>query len=205
MLLLYQNNIVNSEGFEVSRSNIMLPQMKATMALNQRKIFLYDDVDENSIFECIYYLNRLENMDNKIGSKEPIYIMINSNGGNVYDCLSLISLIEKMKNEGYKIVTVNMGRAFSCGFLLSIVGSERVSYAYSDYMFHDISSIEYGKLNTMIEGIKEMKRLRDKLSGIVMKYTNITKDLLDLWYKNKTDKYFSAEEALEYGIADKIV
>lgn len=180
-------------------------QMKATMALSQRKIFLYDGIDEDSIFECIYYLYRIIDIDKRLEEKQPIYIMINSNGGNVYDCLTLISLIEKMKEDGYKIITVNMGRAFSAGFIISIVGSDRLAYRYSDYMVHDISTLSYGKLQSIKEDMEETERLRHKLYSIIIKYTNITQEELEEWHTKKIDKFFNSEEALKLNIVNKIL
>ena len=207
MFLLYEyiNKPLNSEILKIKENNGVLMQMKANMALNQRKIFLYDGVDEDSIFECIYYLYRIIDIDEKLGEKRPVYIMVNSNGGNVYDCLTLISLIEKMKEDGYEIITVNMGRAFSAGFMISIVGSKRLAYRYSDYMVHDVSSFSYGKLQTMREDIEETERLRDKLYSIIVRYTNITREELEEWHIKKLDKFFNSEEALSLNIVDQVI
>lgn len=49
-------------------------------------------------------------MDNKLKKKEPIELYINSNGGLVTECMSLISLIEQMKEDGYTIITINAGK-----------------------------------------------------------------------------------------------
>ena len=54
--------------------------MRLSLALKQRKIFLKDYVTEDTIFECVYCLHRLMDIDNKVGTKEPIEIYINSNG-----------------------------------------------------------------------------------------------------------------------------
>lgn len=191
--------------FELKSPNMLVPQMRLSLALNQRKIFLYDDVEEDSIFECIYYLNRIIDIDNRTGEKPPIDIFINSNGGSVYDCFSLISMIEKMKDDGYEIRTINAGKAFSAGFIISIVGSKRISYRYSSYMVHDVSTISKGSIQTIVEDIEESKRLREIINGIIYKYTNISKEDLENWQARKIDKFFSAKEALDLKITDEVM
>lgn len=192
------------DEFENTQSFITVPQMKYSLALNQRKVFLYSDITEDSIFECLYYLNKLRYLDTIENSKNPIDIVINSDGGNVYDCLSLISYIEDMKKDGYIIRTINMGRAFSAGFLLSIVGSKRIAYQYSRYMIHDISSISYGKIEAMRENMKELESLKNIVDSIILKYTKLTdEDLKDIYVK-KSDRFFDIFQAEKYGFVDEI-
>lgn len=197
---MIMNNQIDYKEF-----NGLTPQMKSSLAINQRKIFLYDEVEENSIFECIYYLNKLMYIDNVYEEKNPIEILINSNGGSVYDCLTLVSLIEQMKDMGYKIITTNIGRAFSAGFILSIVGSERRSYRFSSYMTHDISTFMCGKLQDIKEDTKETERLRNLINEIIVRYTKIPLKDLEKWQERKLDKYFDAKEALKLGITDMVL
>lgn len=194
-----------SEYIEFKPQNGLVAQMKLSLVLNQRKIFLYDDVSENSIFECIYYLYKLMDMDKRTGEKSPIDIFINSNGGYVDDGLTLISLIEYMKDNGYDITTINMGRAYSMGFMISICGTHRKSYRYGRYMVHDISSCAYGKAQQMQEDIEDMKISRAVLYDIIQKYTSITLEQLTEWQEKKIDKFLSAQELLELKGVDEIL
>lgn len=190
---------------EIIPTNSLLPQMKTALAINQRKIFLYDEVNENSVFECIYYLNKLTDMDNRIGVKLPIDIMINTNGGYVYDGLTLISLIEQLIEDGYNIKTTNIGRAFSMGSIIAICGSERNAYRYSRYMIHDISSGTMGTLTQIHETVEELEHLRTTINDIILRKTKITSNMLEDWQNRKFDKFFNAQEALKYGLTDKII
>lgn len=202
---MFTNNSVISGSNYIKEFNGSSSQMKFSLAINQRKIFLYDEVGESSIFECIYYLNKLMYVDSMYGTKEPIEILINTNGGGVYDCLTLVSLIEHMKDIGYKIITTNIGKAFSAGFILSIIGSERKAYRFSSYMTHNISTFMYGQLQEIKEDSEEMERLKQSLNKIISKYTKITLKDLEKWQERKINKYFNSEEALKYGITDVIL
>ena len=194
-----------SEYMEIKQSNGLISQMKLSLVLNQRKIFLYDEVTDNSIFECIYYLYKLMDMDNMADEKPPIEIYINSRGGYVEDGLTLISLIEYMKDIGYEITTINMGRAYSMGFVLSICGTHRKAYRHARYMVHEVASGTINKLQQMIEDVEEAKILGDTADKIILKYTDISKEELMNWHERKFDKYFSAQELMELKGVDEIL
>lgn len=195
----------DESDFDYQTRLIDKDRMLSQLAFQNRKLMVYDDIDGSSIFRCIYALLRIRDVDKKIGTKEPIDILINSCGGSVYDGLSLISLIENMKEDGYQITTTNMGYALSMGFVISIVGSKRRCYRYATYMHHDVSFMNYGKLASMEENVESMKILRSRADNIVLKYTNMTQDMLDDILNRKLDKYFTAEEALNMGICDEVI
>lgn len=197
--------VCDESDFDYQARIIDKERMLSQLAFQNRKLMVYDGIDDSSIFRCIYSLLRIRDADKKIGTKEPIEIMINSLGGSVYDGLSLISLIENMKDDGYEIITTNMGYALSMGFIISIVGSKRRCYRYATYMHHDISSANYGKLTSMEEEVENMRILRSRADSIVLKYTNLTKDVLDDINDRKLDKYFTAEEALKLNICDEVI
>ena len=199
------SNVRNDADSDFPMKLLDKDRMISQLAFQNRKLMVYDDVDDASMFRCIYTLIRIREADKKLGTKEPIEILINSCGGTVYDGLSLISLIENMKDDGYTIITTNMGYAFSMGFLISIVGSVRKSFRYATYLHHDMSSMNYGKLAFMEEEINDMRILRKRVDDIVMKYTKLTQADLDEINNKKLDKRFTAEEALALKICDEVL
>lgn len=199
------SNVRNDVDSDFPMKLLDKDRMISQLAFQNRKLMVYDDVDDASMFRCIYTLIRIREADKKLGTKEPIEILINSCGGTVYDGLSLISLIENMKDDGYTIITTNMGYAFSMGFLISIVGSVRKSFRYATYLHHDMSSMNYGKLAFMEEEINDMRILRKRVDDIVLKYTKLTQADLDEINNKKLDKRFTAEEALALKICDEVL
>lgn len=181
-------------------------QMRFSMAMNQRIIMLYDDVDDNSMMESIYYLNKLKYMDEKFcDDKKPIEIQINTCGGAVEDGLSLLSLIENMKSDGYHIITTNIGRGYSMGFFLSICGTERRAYRYAKYMYHDVSYGVYGKHGNILEQVEFTEKIQKDMISIATKYTNLSEDFFLDINARKADKYFTAEDMLGIKGVDTIV
>lgn len=180
-------------------------RMLSQLAFQNRKVMIYDEVTDDSMFRAQFELMRIRENDIKLGTKKPIEIYINSYGGSVYDGLSLISLIESMKDEGYEITTINMGYAISMGFIISLVGTYRKAYRYANYMFHDISTYSHGKLETIKQDVVQTENLRNMTTSIILKYTSLTEDYINHVFETKTDKYFNADEALELNICDEVI
>ena len=185
-----------------SSDNSML---RRNLAAKERKIIIYDSINEDSIMEAIYYLHRFRSIDLKRGEKRPIEILINSCGGSVSDGLTLISLIESMKDEGWEINTTNMGYAYSMGFYIGICGTHRYTYRYATYLCHDVSYGCEGNFMEMAEKLRETERLRKILRQITLRYTKLSEEDLDNIFEHKTDKTYSPEDAIALEIADKIV
>ena len=182
-------------------------QMELSLAIDQRKIFINDSITDESIFRYMFYLHKIVEIDVLSGVEEklPIEIYVNTIGGDAYECFSFISYLEFLKDMGYHIITINIGKAFSAGFLISLVGNERKSFRYARYMFHDVSGDTYGSCGTMLADIKEIKYLSKMVKDFVLKYTKIPAKTIEAIYRKKEDKYFNAEEMLKFGAIDEII
>ena len=99
-------------------------------AIENRKIWFNEQVDEQSVTKCIYMLDKIKRNDMILGEKKPITIVMNSPGGYVYQGLMLISHIEGMVKEGYEIITLTGGMSASMSFLIGLCGSKRKAYKY---------------------------------------------------------------------------
>ena len=180
--------------------------MRHNTAMNQRIIYIYDDIDDSSISESIYYLNKIKYMDEKYqNGKRPIELQISTDGGNVTDGLSLIALIESMKQSGYEITTTCVGKAYSMGFLLSICGSIRKAYKYSKYMYHDVSYGIYGKHADVMEYIDYIKMLQSDALDIVTRYTNQPRSFFEDINNRKCNKFFTLDDMIKMNGVDYIV
>jgi len=189
-------------------SDRIIDEMRINSAIRDRRIFLCEEIDRESIFKVIYYLDRLKSIDMKSGTKEPIEIIIDSYGGNCYDTLALCSKIKSMQdNDGYKIITTVHSIAFSGGFWILICGSERRALINSRIMVHNILGGMFGKHQEMIEDLEEVQAIWSKLKELVINNTNISDSKLEEIKKMKYDWYFWGEEAVkdEFNIVDKII
>ena len=131
----------------------------------------------------------------------PIKLHIDSYGGNAYQCLGLMGIIENSKTPIHTIVT---GCAMSAGFLIAITGHKRFAYNQATFMYHQIADAMVGKLKTLEEEVFEARRLQDIIEKHTLTHTKLKANELKDNYEKKKDWYFSAKEALKYGIIDEI-
>jgi ATP-dependent Clp protease protease subunit len=132
----------------------------------------------------------------------PIKIYIDSYGGQVYQCMGLIGIMERCKTPIHTIVT---GVAMSCGFLITIAGHKRFCYPTSTLLYHQVSSVSGGTLKDIEDDVIEIKRLQKWFEDLTIRKTGIKKSRLKEVYKEKIDWYIPAEEALSLHVIDEIL
>lgn len=132
-----------------------------------------------------------------------IKVLLNSYGGYIYDALSLYDMI----NSRSDIVCMCTGKVMSAAtfVLLGFHPDLRIATKNTTFMIHSPSSMTLGKLKEMEDDVTETRRLNKIITDIYLKNTKIPKDLLDKIYKEKLDYYFTAKEALKFGMITKII
>jgi len=183
----------------------ILDEMKMSAALRDRRIFISEEVDRNSMFKACYLLDRLSELDKQDGKKKDIEIIIDSYGGYIYHGLALISKIESLREDGYKIITTVNSVAMSMGFMILLCGSHRQGLRHSRIMCHQPSSASWGTLQDMIEGTEETLALWNRMKELILKYTKITDEQLEDIKSRKYDWFMWSSEALELGVIDEII
>ena len=177
-----------------------------------RTLYFVKQVDQASIAELTKeiieindhdrYLEKLYKLHDIDYNPQPIKIYIDSYGGYVYQCFGLLSVMDRSKTEIHTIVT---GCAMSCGFMMLISGHKRFAHKMSTPLYHQISSVAWGKLKDMEEDVEETKRLQRMLDDKVVEKTNISRKKLKENFDGKFDWFMSSEVALENGVVDEIL
>ena len=186
-------------------------EMITNKALKERTLILNDYVDVESIYKISYYMDRIKKQDDsKNLPKEDriITIELSSGGGSITDGNFLMGKIEKFKEEyGYKIITRVNGYAYSMAFMIFIMGTEREIYRYSDVMIHDASTGMNGYMKAdEINDVNEwFKKDWIKTKKIIIEKTKITDEQLEDMKARKLDWFMESNEALELGVATKII
>lgn len=178
--------------------------------LDRRMLILNKDIDEDvieTVVMQIYKFNDEDSMREELEKNynredNPIQIYINTYGGLTYEMLSIISAIESSKTPVY---TIGLGKIMSAGFGILVAGHSRACQKYSTLMWHQGSTMVSGKFMDIKEGHEENERLQAVVDEILISKTKLTKKHLDDIYNNRSDKYFSAEQALKMGIVDIII
>lgn len=132
----------------------------------------------------------------------PIHLYINSPGGSVVDGLAIV---DTMNTISCPVYTYCVGQCASMGSIFLTSGEKGHRYALpnSRIMIHQVSGGSQGTYEDMKRSINEAGRLNELLAGIIAKTTN--KPLEEVKKDMDRDYFMSAEEALKYGIVDKIV
>ncbi|MBR2695500.1 ATP-dependent Clp protease proteolytic subunit [Candidatus Saccharibacteria bacterium] len=166
--------------------------------LNDRIIFLGEDVNSHTANLVVAQLLFLAHED----PKKPIKLYINSPGGSVYDGLAIIDTMNYVEPI---VETIGIGLQASMGAMLLSSGAKghRFCLENSRIMIHQPSSGTEGKITDQEIMLKEGIFLKKRLAEIFAKNTG--KKLEQVERDMDRDNWMSAEEALNYGIIDKII
>ena len=166
--------------------------------LKERIIFLGSDVNPHTANLIVAQLLFLQNED----PKKDIKLYINSPGGSVYDGMAIYDTIQHIKND---VQTVGIGLQASMGAFLLSSGTKgkRFVLPHSKIMIHQPSSGTRGKVSDMEIDLKESLAIRKLLNEILAKNTG--QKLSQIEKDVDRDYWMTAEEAVAYGIADKVI
>ena len=166
--------------------------------LNERVIFLGEEVNSHTANVIVAQLLHLayENPD------EDIKLYINCPGGSVYDGLAIYDTMNFIKPD---VQTIGIGLQASMGAFLLSAGAKgkRAILPNARVMIHQPSSGTRGKITDQEIDLKEGLLLKEKLAQILAK--NSGQKLEKLKNDMERDYWMSAEEAVEYGLVDKII
>lgn len=133
----------------------------------------------------------------------PIVIHIDSYGGDVYSALTMIAALESIPNQ---IITVAFGKAMSAGALLLAHGHIRYASEHSTLMIHEVSAGAGGHIADMNTQYTNIAQLNDKLLKMLAKRCKIKggAPALKKLYEKDRDLYLTPEQAVKFGLIDKI-
>lgn len=188
------------EEEEVKSKTSKIDQMIDMMLLKQRRVFFSSPVDDQSALEAIRKLWFLEAQD----AGKPILLVINSPGGSVDSGFAIWDQIKMMKSPVTTLVT---GLAASMGSILSLVAGKGKRFAtpHSRIMIHQpaIHGVIRGQATDLEIQAKEILKTRNSIINIYKEATG--KKFEELEKALDRDTWMSAQEAVEFGLIDKIV
>ena len=166
--------------------------------LKERIIFLTGPIDDNIASLICAQILFLESEN----PKKEISFYINSPGGIVW---SGLAIYDTMQYVSSKIMTICIGQAASAGSLLLTAGEKdmRFSLPNSRIMVHQPSGGYQGQVTDIEIQTNEIKKTKVKLNEIYSKHTG--KNIKEISTIMERDKYFSADEAIKFGLIDKII
>ena len=166
--------------------------------LKERIIFLTGPIDDNIASLVCAQLLFLEAEK----PKKEISFYINSPGGIVWSGLAMYDTMQYISS---KIMTICIGQAASAGSLLLTAGEKdmRFSLPNSRIMVHQPSGGFQGQVTDIEIQSKEIIKTKKRLNEIYSKHTG--KDINEIEDIMERDKFFSPDEAIKFGLIDKVV
>jgi ATP-dependent Clp protease, protease subunit len=178
--------------------------------LKDRIVFLNGPVDDHSANLIVAQLLFLESED----SDKDINFYINSPGGAVTSGLSIYDVMQFIKPD---IATYVMGQACSMGSFLAQAGQagKRFVLPEARTMIHRVSSGTRGTSGSVHvqdlqfedakRSFEESVRVNKRLTELYVRHNTANKTYEELFETMKFDTFLSAEEAVAYGLADRII
>ena len=166
--------------------------------LNERIVFLGDQVDDQIANLIVAQLLHLESDD----PDKDVSLYINSPGGSVYAGLAIYDTMQFIKPD---VVTICFGMAMSMGSLLLAGGApgKRFALPNSRILIHQPSGGYQGQSADIEIHAREILDLRRRLDQI---YANHSGQDIDKVHQDMDrDRYFTPDEALDYGLIDRVI
>ncbi len=165
--------------------------------LKDRIIFISGEINDDTaslVISELLYLDSINHND--------ISIYINSPGGSVTSGLAIYDTMKIIKSD---VETIGVGMSASMGAFLLSSGTKgkRCILENAEVMIHEILGGAQGQATEIQIQADRILHLREKLNKLLAKNTNQT--LKKINNDTKRDHYMDAEEAMNYGIVDKIL
>ena len=178
----------------------------------QRVLGLCGDINEETTQEFLagplHYHHACEGPPDEEGIIPllPVDLYISTGGGNVAEMFAIYDVM-RMVREDCPLHTFGIGKVMSAGVLVLAAGTkgERRIGKNCRIMLHRVLTGESGSLHNIHASVKEAEIMERMMFEALVDETNLTMKQVKKIVAKNLDAYFSAEEALEMGIADIIV
>ncbi len=166
--------------------------------LNDRIIVLSDEVNDVTASLVVAQLLYLEGQD----PEKDISFYINSPGGSVTAGLAIYDTMQYIKCD---VSTICMGMAASMGAFLFSAGAKGKRYILpnAEVMIHQPLGGALGQATEILIAADHIKRTKDRLNKILAENTGKTVE--EIFADTERDNWLTAEEAVAYGLADRII
>ena len=166
--------------------------------LNDRIVMLCDQVDDATASVVVAQLLYLESQD----PEKDISLYINSPGGSITAGMAIYDTMQYIKCD---VSTICIGMAASMGAFLLSSGTKgkRLALPNAEIMIHQPSGGTKGQASDIKIQAEWMLRTREKLNRILAENTG--KSIEQIAIDTERDNFMPAEEALQYGLIDKVI
>ena len=192
------NTFYNAEETSKEKTNDSANEQLMQKFLNTRQIILSGEVNKELAEKVIRQLLILESDS----ASKPIYVYIDSPGGDVDAGFAIFDMIRFIKPPVY---TIGMGLVASAGALILLAASKnyRLGLPNSHYLIHQPLSGIKGVATDIEIHAKEIEKIRAKINTLIAEETG--KNVAEVAKDTDRDYWLSADEAVNYGLILQVI
>ncbi len=166
--------------------------------LNDRIVMLCDEVNDVTASLVVAQLLFLEGQD----PDKDIHLYINSPGGSITAGMAIYDTMQLIKPD---VSTICVGLAASMGAFLLSAGAKgkRFTLPNSEIMIHQPLGGARGQASDIKIHAEWILKIKDKLNRLMAEQTGQPKEIIEK--DTERDNFMSAEEAVEYGLVDRVI
>ncbi|MEZ6069212.1 MAG: ATP-dependent Clp protease proteolytic subunit [Pirellulales bacterium] len=166
--------------------------------LKDRIIFLGSQVNDDLANSIVAQMLFLQSDD----PKADIHLYLNSPGGSVSAGLAIYDTMQFVNCD---VATYCIGQCASMGAVLLTAGAagKRFALPNSRIMIHQPLAGMEGTAEDILIHVKEFKKVKQRLNTILIKHTNSSLEQIEK--DTDRDRFMTAEEAMEYGLVDRVI
>ncbi len=166
-------------------------------AIKVRKVFITGTIDQKMAKDVVQQLHILASIND-----DPIYVFVSSPGGHVE---SGDMIFDTIRFISPKVVMVGSGWVASAGALIYVAADKENRYSLPNtrFLLHQPSGGVQGPVSDIEIYRREIMRMKDRLNNIFARATGQTVEKIDA--DTQRDFWLGAEEAVEYGLVNKII
>ena len=160
------------------------------------------DINDETVDKAIRWL-LYENATGD-GSGKTLTLYINSTGGSLTDAFALIDI---MRNSKFVVRTIAIGNVMSSAFLIFSAGDKGHRYVAKNTsgMCHQFTDSMDSKYHDIKSAMKESESLNERMIRLLVDTTGLPRAKVRTKLLGPSDVYLSAEEMVEFGVADHIL
>ena len=215
-MVIFNSDTQTEQEEEISEHQaamVMAAMAAAPEGPEPNTLGLVGDLNEESAQELYHGLMQLNGgkvFPNPVGEgeerPEDVHLLISTGGGAVYDMFGIIDIMNIVKRRR-DIATLGTGKVFSAGVPLLASGTKGKRFVTRNarIMMHRCSAGNMGTTADLKATHDEMRVMEDQMVQLIAENSKLSVGEIHNMFSRNTDEYFSAQEAIEMGLADEII
>jgi len=179
-----------------------MPRQRRSKLDPLSRIITLGEIETEVVNDIIHSIYEINEEDVKKQTADPIKLIINSAGGEIYSGLALIDVINTSLTP---IHTICHGGAMSMGLIVFVSGHHRTASPNATFMYHEAMYGLEGKTAYHRQEMKEANRIDKICDDYLLSRTKLTQKILDNVKNTQAEWYFDAKTALKYNVVNEIL